>query len=254
MKIKRIIRSIANRTLISKPIDKKLQKKFKEQFIEFKELSNSFPPRFNIKWRDRYPIFNEKSKNHWFDQHYIYHTAWAARKLRTISPSYHVDFSSSLYFNAIASAFIPIKFYDYRVTNLSLNGLDCGYSDLTDLGFSDGSIESLSCMHVIEHIGLGRYGEPLDPNGDLRAFKELNRVLSPKGSLLLVVPIGMPVLQFNAQRIYSFNQIADIFSDLHLIEFSLVPDDKRLGIVINAPPLLANKQDYGCGCFWFVKE
>jgi len=47
-------------------------------------------------------------------------------------------------------------------------------------------------MNVVEHVGLGRYGEPLDPEGDIKAMRELRRVLAPGGSLLFVVPVGRP--------------------------------------------------------------
>ncbi len=47
-----------------------------------------------------------------------------------------------------------------------------------------------SCMHTIEHIGLGRYGDPLDAVGDQTALSELQRVVAPGGSLLIVVPVA----------------------------------------------------------------
>ena len=56
----------------------------------------------------------------------------------------------------MVSAFIPVEFYDYRPAELSLSGLEFKHADLTHLPFADNSVESLSCMHVIEHIGLGR--------------------------------------------------------------------------------------------------
>ena len=52
-------------------------------------------------------------------------------------------------------------------------------------------------MHVIEHIGLGRYGDEMDPDGDLKAIDELKRVLSRKGDLLFVVPVGKPKIMYN---------------------------------------------------------
>jgi hypothetical protein len=109
-------------------------------------------------------------------------------------------------------------------------------------------------MHTIEHIGLGRYGEPLDPDGDLKAIAELKRVTAPGGSLIFVSPIGRPRLLFNAHRIYSYAQVMEYFSGFILKEFSLIPDTARTdGIIMNADASLADKQTYGCGCFWFIK-
>lgn len=248
-----MIRQILNRTILSKPLGIAESKQFKKDFDLFKELASKQPHRFDIAWQNRHPIMSENTGSHGFDRHYIYHTGWAARKLKEISPTYHVDISSSLYFNSIASAFIPIKFFDYRPAELHLTDLTCEKADLTNLPFSDNSVSSLSCMHVIEHIGLGRYGDPLNPNGDLIAFRELKRVLAPTGSILLVVPLGKPILQFNAQRIYSYDQIKEVFQDFSLVEFSLVPDSQKEGLIIHASKEDADKQDLGCGCFWFKK-
>jgi SAM-dependent methyltransferase len=166
-----------------------------------------------------------------------------------------VDISSSLYFCSIISAFIPVRFYDYRPANLNLNNLSAESADLSALPFADNSIQSLSCMHVIEHVGLGRYGDHLDPYGDLQAIAELKRVLDIGGSLLFVVPIGKPKIAFNAHRIYSFDQIVSYFIDLDLLEFALIPDNHDEGGLINhATKEMADAQSYGCGCFWFKKS
>jgi len=228
-----------------------MQINFEEDFQEFQKLMKD-DTRFTLNWEDRYPCLNDKTATTAFDRHYIYHTAWAARVLAKINPPFHVDISSSLYFIAIASAIVPIRFYDYRPADISLNNLSTEAADLLALPFKDGTIESLSCMHVAEHIGLGRYGDPLDPDGDLKAISELKRVLAPGGYLLFVVPIGKPRIMFNAHRIYSYNQIMEYFSGLELVEFALIPDNPAVGGLIYDPPIeMANVQNYGCGCFWF---
>ena len=110
-------------------------------------------------------------------------------------------------------------------------------------------------MHTIEHIGLGRYGDAIDPDGDLKAIGELNRVLAAGGSLLFVVPVGRPRVVFNAHRIYSYEQVLRYFPDLTLRECALIPDNpKDGGLVIGASAEIVARQEYGCGCFWFVKE
>jgi SAM-dependent methyltransferase len=186
-----------------------------------------------------------------FDRHYVYHTAWAARIVRQLCPTTHTDIGSSLYFVGNVSAFVPVAFYDYRPADLRLAGLDSKHADLLSLPFEDCSLTSVSCMHVVEHVGLGRYGDPLDPQGDVRSMAELQRVVAPAGSLLFVVPVGRPRVCFNAHRIYSFEMIRDAFPELELIEFSLVPDDPAEGLIVNADPALVANQSYGCGCFWF---
>ena len=226
--------------------------RFKNDFKTFEQLSANSTHRFSLHWSDRYPFLDERTASTGFDRHYIYHPAWAARVLARTQPSVHVDISSTLHFCSIVSAFIPVKFYDYRPADLKLSNLSSEFADLLSLPFQNDTIESLSCMHTIEHIGLGRYGDPLDPDGDLKAIAELKRVLAPGGSLLFVAPIGKPKIMFNAHRIYSYAQITSYFADLDLKEFALVPD--RGALVYQATAELAGAQMYGCGCFWFQKR
>lgn len=224
--------------------------------IDFKNFKRNSKDdkRFEMKWKNRYPCLDDRTKQTSFDRHYIYHIAWATRKVRKINPEFHVDISSSLYFSSILSTFIPVRFYDYRPADIKLSGLISEHADLTSLHFKSNSIKSLSCMHTVEHVGLGRYGDPIDTEGDLKAIKELKRVLSKGGNLLFVVPIGKPKIVFNAHRIYSKEQILKYFSDLKLKEFVLIPDDALDGGLVNDPSSkLLKKQNYACGCFWFRK-
>lgn len=219
-------------------------------YWHFKALDEKY--RFSLNLKDFYPQIKDKTVKTGFDRHYVYHTAWAARKVKEINPELHTDISSSLYFVGIISAFVPVDFYDYRPAELNLSNLKSNHADLAKLPFPKESIKSLSCMHTVEHIGLGRYGDKIDPQGDLKAIVELKRVLAKDGSLLFVVPIGEPKIEFNAHRIYSYEQILEYFNDLEMKEFSLIADDGDF--VEDASPELANKQKYGCGCFWFIRK
>ena len=226
--------------------------RFLEYLGEFNQFRKSNDKRFIVSSKDIYPCLTDKIKQTPFDHHYTYHPAWAARILAKTNPEYHVDFSSILSFGSIVSAFIPIKFYDYRPADLKLSNWESGFADLTNLPFETNSQSSISCMHTIEHIGLGRYGDPLDASGDLKAIEELKRIVKPGGNVLFVTPVGKSRIEFNAHRIYGYQQIIDYFSPLQLMEFSLIPDAG--GIINNADPELVVKQNYGCGCFWFKKN
>lgn len=238
---------------IGKDILIRFPKKFVRSFEFLIEL-NSYKKqdkRFSVKVKDIYPCLGDKLNKTPFDQHYIYHPAWAARVLYETKPEYHIDISSILSFSTIVSAFIPVKFYDYRPADININKLETGFADLVKLPFDDNSQPSVSCMHTIEHIGLGRYGDPLDPDGDIKAINELKRIVSNGGNLLFVTPVGQPKIEFNAHRIYSFENIIEYFFPLQLHQFSLVPDIG--GFIDNANPNLVKEQQYGCGCFWFKK-
>lgn len=227
---------------------------FVGEYRRFKKLHNA-GKRFSLRWRDRHVCLSDRTAVTEFDRHYVYHTAWAARILAETLPQRHVDISSSLYFCTLVSAFIPMQVFDYRRAEVDLNGLESGAADLSALPFADNSVSSLSCMHVVEHVGLGRYGDAIDPDGDLKAIAELSRVLAEGGNLLFVVPVGGdPVIMFNAHRIYSYDQITSYFPSLELVEFALIPDDPKLGgLIRNATKAQSDAQRYGCGCFWFRK-
>ena len=163
-----------------------------------------------------------------------------------------LTYRPSLVFSTIVSAFVPVKFYDYRPADMHLSGLESAFADLNQLPFEDNSQPSISCMHTIEHIGLGRYGDVIDPMGDIKAINELKRVVQPGGDVLFVTPVGKPRIEYNAHRVYSPEQIMSYFAPLQLVEFALVPDEG--GFIDNADQSLAAAQHYGCGCFWFKKN
>lgn len=219
----------------------------------FRYIKSGLSSRFLLRVNDFYPQILDKTIKTGFERHYIYHTAWAARKVKEINPEYHVDISSSLYFCGIVSAFIHVKFYDYRPAELVLSGLSSDHADLTKLPFADNSQLSLSCMHTVEHVGLGRYGDPFDADGDLKAMAELERVLAPGGSLLFVVPVGgKAMIEFNAHRIYTPDLIKEYFKVLKLKEFALIPENNG-PMMINPDNNSWINEKYACGCFWFTK-
>lgn len=232
--------------------------RFFRDFVTFGQMCRAqVDPRFRLRWRDRWACLDDRTSSTGFDRHYVYHTAWAARVLARLKPDEHVDISSSLFFCALVSAFVRVRFYDYRPPALELDNLEVGRADLTRLPFVDDSLASLSCMHVIEHIGLGRYGDPLQVDGDLVALRELQRVVAPDGSLLLVLPVGRPRVQFNAHRIYSHQQILEQFpvAAWELREFALIPEKSASGgLLLAVSPEEVEQEVYACGCYWFQKR
>lgn len=222
-----------------------------KDYFAFKKINDG---RFPIVVAKTSLKFDDKTLSTPFDAHYTYHPAWAMRVLKKTNPKEHIDISSILSFSTMASAFFKVKYYDYRPANIHLSNLQSGQADLTKLPFKDGSIESLSCMHTLEHIGLGRYGDAIDPQGDLKAISELKRVLKKGGNLLIVVPVGQRKIRFNSHRIYAYGQIMEYFKGYELKEFCIVPDDSSKGILTGVNEEFVDTQKYACGCFWFKKE
>jgi SAM-dependent methyltransferase len=202
-------------------------------------------------WRDTFPRLDDRLPKTPFDPHYFFQGNWLARRLALNPPVGHVDIGSSVLTVGVLSAHIPIIFVDYRPLEAPQSGLTPVGGDITRLPFADASITSVSCLHVIEHIGLGRYGDLLDAKGADHAATELQRVLAPRGRLYLSTPIGRERVCFNAHRVFSVATIVGMFSQLRLVEFSYVDDNGRLHV--DASPNNVLSLEYGCGLFEFGK-
>jgi len=199
-----------------------------------------------------YPCIHEKTKTTKFDSHYFYQDVWAAKKIYNSKVSHHIDVGSRIDFVGLLTSFTKVSFVDIRPLEVELENFNSINGDVTNLPFEDNSIQSLSCLSVVEHIGLGRYGDELDAFGTKKACMELSRVLTSGGNLYLSLPIGKPRLCFNAMRIHSARQIINYFGDLKLLELSAVDDDANFirSIDIN----VLENSNYACGLFWFKKE
>lgn len=186
-----------------------------------------------------------------FDAHYFYQSAWAARKIARQRPALHIDIGSQIDLIAPLSGFVDVEFVDIRPLEVSLSGFKSVKGSILDLPYADRSVRSLSCLHVIEHIGLGRYGDELDAQGTRKACKELQRVIAKEGQLYLSTPVGRERVEFNAHRIHSPTTILQLFDELHLVDFASV-DDQGL-FKGNAKLEECLNCSYGLGMFQFTR-
>lgn len=200
---------------------------------------------------DSWPQLHDRTPKTPFDPHYFWTNGWAMRRIVAQRPKHHIDIGSQVVFINLLSAVLPVIFVDYRPLAACVAGLTSCSGDILNLPFADGGVESLSCLHVAEHIGLGRYGDPLNPSGTRRACAELTRVLAPGGNLFFSIPIGQPRVCFNAHRVHSPDQILEYFGSLELVEFSAVDD--RGNFHPNIKPENMRQAKYGCGLFWLKK-
>lgn len=149
---------------------------------------------------------------------------------------------------------------DIRPLPIKVDKLDFVQADATNLErFADDSIMSLSSLHAIEHFGLGRYGDKIDPKACFTAMRSLQRVLSKNGKLYFSVPIGKTDgVYFNSHRMFHPLTILKTFDKLTLQEFSyihnykietFVGEEARKLIEENRIPI----SDYDCGMFIFSK-
>jgi hypothetical protein len=202
-------------------------------------------------FENSYPCLNDATGISKFDSHYFYQAVWVTEKLIKNQPNIHFDIGSEIRFVGQLSRYLPLVFLDIRPLKANLDGLSCVAGDILTLPYGDHSIDSLSCLHVVEHIGLGRYGDCLNSEGTLLALQELKRVLRPSGDLYLSLPVGKPRVNFNAHRVHSPQKIIGCLEDLELVEFSGVKDG---GVYVRNIQLSSfEDSEYACGFFHFRK-
>ncbi len=213
----------------------------------YRQLSGSE----SVRLADAYPCLSDRSARTPFDPHYFFQGAWLARRLSQTAPHRHVDIGSSVMMVSVLSAQIPIVFVDYRPLSVTLSGILSVGADLNRLPFADRSLDSVSSLHVIEHVGLGRYGDPMRAEGSRAAAEELQRTIKPGGRLFISVPVGRERVCFNAHRVFDPRTVVTYLDGLRLEHFALVDDAGRF--VEDAALDAAGGLDYGCGMFEFKR-
>jgi hypothetical protein len=202
---------------------------------------------------DLYPCLGDRSRPAGaFDTHYFYQDIWAAKKVYASRCAEHVDVASRVDgFVAHCACFTRVTFIDLRPLVTDLPEIRYQRGTVLDLPYADRSVGSLSCLHVVEHVGLGRYGDPLDPQGSVKAMAELQRVLAPGGNLYFGIPVGRERVAFNAHRIFSPRTIVASFRELDLVSFSAIGDDGHFHEGASLDDY--GDAEYACGLFHFSR-
>ena len=191
--------------------------------------------------------------------HYFHQDLLVASFISEAKPDRHVDIGSRIDgFVAHVASFRAIDVLDIRELP------DTGHPRIrfvrADLMNEDKALEnmadSISCLHAIEHFGLGRYGDPLNPDGHKLGFNNILRMLKPGGTLYISFPIGKSnEVHFNAQRVFHPQDIfgwADSRNAIELLRFDYVDDAGNLNQNIDVSTTELNVR-LGCGIYSFRK-
>ena len=211
----------------------------------YRQYSGNYP----IK---RLPVLFERERRSFFDAHYVYQAYWATNRILKTRPSgFHVDISSHIPFVAQLCAYLPVIQMEFKPPPVKLPSLKRLSGNLVSLPFQDKSVRSLSCLHVIEHVGLGRYGDPIDSTGWWKALRELNRIIAVGGHCFLSLPVGKPAVYFNGTYVFRVSDIFHVLDGFELVEFSYVDDNGHL--VGFGDFQKVEKMTYALGLFHFKK-
>jgi hypothetical protein len=187
--------------------------------------------------------------------HYFHQDLWAARRVRERNPDRHVDVGSRIDgFVAHLLTFREVEVIDVRHLDTQVAGLHFHQADLMQpQSVEANSADSVSCLHALEHFGLGRYGDPIDAEGWRTGFCNLVRMLREGGRLYLSVPVGPQTIEYNAQRIFAPRTIIEFAASLNmrLIEFSYVDDEGNFHENRDVDDAASCR--FGCGCYLFER-
>ncbi|MEI8232353.1 MAG: DUF268 domain-containing protein [bacterium] len=176
-------------------------------------------PAFSHPEKYLYPCLTDNTVGTPIEPIYFYQNSWAAGKLFGLKPKKHVDVGSSASAIGIISQFVPTTMVDIRPLPVKLANLTFVKGSILKLPFKDKSLETISSICVVEHIGLGRYGDKLDQFGSEKAIKELKRVVKKGGYLIITVPVDTENrIYFNARRAFTRDYILTLFEDCRLVE------------------------------------
>ena len=208
-----------------------------------------------------FPILNERNtESGIMNGHYFHQDLLIAKKIYNTNPIRHIDIGSRTDgFVAHVAVFREIEIIDIReqksnVANIKFTQLDLMFLPVNMIECCD----SISSLHAIEHFGLGRYGDPIDYNGHLKAISNITKMLKPGGKFYFSTPIGKQRIEFNAHRVFSIRYLINLFqNDFQIENFSYVNDfgDLFTDVKLNESDIKNNYGcTYGCGIFELIKK
>lgn len=204
---------------------------------------------------DLYPCFADRyEESGSASGHYFHQDLLVARRIFARNPRQHVDVGSRIDgFVAHVASFRPICILDIRELTSNIPNVTFGQCDLMgELPPAlESSCDSLSCLHALEHFGLGRYGDPLRPKGHETALSNMARMVKPGGWFYVSVPIGPQRIEFNAHRVFSLRHLLDLVGrEFDIRALSIVGDRGELREEVDLHDRSGIDASFGCryGC------
>lgn len=222
--------------------------------IKYQNLNSSQKSEFPIKFGNLYPIYFDRYEEAGeVPKHYFYMDLWAAKKIYKSNVKMHYDIGSRIdSFISHCLVFCKVTMLDVRPLNSSVPNLKFIQADCMDMkNIKSNSIGSISTLHAVEHFGLGRYGDPIDPLGYNKAINEIKRITKLGGDVYFAGPIGKQRVEFNAHRVVSPLFIIKLFEGFELIDFSAIDDENNF--IEKTKPEKFVGANYSCGLFHFKK-
>ncbi len=208
-----------------------------------------------------YPCLNDRDKSAGFiNNPYFPQDYYVAKKIFDKNPLKHVDIGSRIDgFVAHVAIFRKIEVFDIRPMDYQIPNIIFKQADLTnETSIPTNYCDSISCLHALEHFGLGRYGDHIDPDGHLKGFEQITRILKPGGVFYFSVPMGIQRIEFNAHRIFGMPYLINwVSKDYTISSFAYIDDS----CILHKEVILDNKNthnsfecNHGCAIFELIKK
>lgn len=241
--------------------------------LDFRRMAHSIGgvPRYLADWRNFRNDYNGQLDlrpclHDWYEEggstkdEYFWQDLHVARQIHLRDPDKHVDIGSRIDgFVAHVASFREIEVFDIRPVSTAIPGVRFRQADLTNLSEPHvNCCDSLSCLHALEHFGLGRYGDPVDPRGYITGLANMARMLRSGGVFYLSVPIGKERVEFNAHRVFDPLKLVSLASENSLLLSAFAWIEPNQALVQSGGPgrdmEKLNKANYALGIFTFVKQ
>jgi hypothetical protein len=189
------------------------------------------------------------------DKHYFLQDLYVAQQIFKKRPTNHLDIGSRIDgFVTHLATFRKVNVLDLRPIKIEHENIRFINKDL--LKFETKEIfDSISCLHTIEHVGLGRYGDEINPNSYKQFYKKIIEILYQKGRLYISCPISKKnKVYFNSQRTFDPKHILQLDKSLKLIEFSLINNHYKMFNNIDINKSYNYMDNNSCGIYIFEKN
>lgn len=229
-------------------------------FNDDMEKYNQLNQRDNFEIHDEYlwPIISDKYAKAGTINNYFWQDLWAARLIHKSGNKRHFDIGSRIdgFIAHLLAMDIDVTLIDIREFPEEVEGLHTIIDNATMLRqVPDESIESMSALCSLEHFGLGRYGDPIDPEACFKCFNEIQKKIKTGGDFYLSVPIGKERVEFNAHRVFYAHTILECFSSMQLIEYSCVSAGKlERNVAVSKYDDDSHNGEFRYGLFYFKKK
>ena len=220
----------------------------KKQLRLFKKQGLKSSVSFPVAWW-LYPCYEDKKDNAGsLGFHYFYQDLYVAQRIYQNNPVRHIDIGSNIGgFVAHVASFREIEVFDIRPLNNPIHNVRFKQFDVMRFREDDmESADSISCLHALEHFGLGRYGDPICNDGYLIGFINIYKFLKPKGKFYFSVPMGKQRVVFHAHRVFSLKYLLELITPYYDINIFSYIDDNNVfyeNVETSEEKILSN-----CGC------